>query len=333
VSGAGFGTKSTVAPFTWDNFEDGTTGNAVAGNHDWVEYAPESGTSHRYYATSCHGGSKCTQSIGSAAPYFKTIGKHDLSGDEIFYSLWVRWDRTAGTYTGAPVGKTIRINTQDAFYVGDGTGASFWWSSFENTEGGGDADVWQVANIYAPGDMNQQDLSAGPYAGGAWGRADVYVKLGTAGVANGEWQIWWNGTALISTANSTNQETRSTGVRPWENFLLPFMYDESGGTSVAFTTYVDDVYIDNTRSRIEICAGSTWASRGHCEIQIPSAWTASSATVTVNRGSFGVSDSAYLYVVDSTGSANSSGYAVTFGSGSNPVQSVTGCTIVGGRIQ
>jgi hypothetical protein len=75
----------------------------------------------------------------------------------------------------------------------------------------------------------------------------------------------------------------------------------------------DDLYVDDTWARVIVGDASTLAASTHREIQIPSAWATGEVTVAVNRGSFAADASAYLYVVDSTGAVNSSGYAITFG--------------------
>lgn len=76
----------------------------------------------------------------------------------------------------------------------------------------------------------------------------------------------------------------------------------------------DDIYISFTRARVEICNSNTWSSRSSCEIQIPTSWSTSSIGIKVNRGAFGASDTAYLYVVDSSGNV-STAREITFGGG------------------
>lgn len=78
--------------------------------------------------------------------------------------------------------------------------------------------------------------------------------------------------------------------------------------------WADDVYLDTTWARVMIGNASTFSASTIKEIQIPTSWSDGSVTVTVNSGSFGASDPAYVFVTDSTGST-SPGYAVTFGSG------------------
>jgi hypothetical protein len=82
---------------------------------------------------------------------------------------------------------------------------------------------------------------------------------------------------------------------------------------------ISEVYLDNTPARVFISSknditGNWWAynASAHNEVQVPSAWSTSEIQVTVNRGTFGATDTAYLYVVDTDG-AVSPAYEITFG--------------------
>ena len=74
-------------------------------------------------------------------------------------------------------------------------------------------------------------------------------------------------------------------------------------------TYWDDVYVDNSWARVEVGDSSTYANCTHREMQIPSSWSNSSVTVTVNQGSLSSLSGKYLFVVDENGDV-SSGYAL-----------------------
>jgi hypothetical protein len=52
-----------------------------------------------------------------------------------------------------------------------------------------------------------------------------------------------------------------------------------------------------------------------CSSDLPSAWSSSSITATVNQGTFSNGQAAYLYVIDANGTVNASGYPLTFGQG------------------
>lgn len=84
--------------------------------------------------------------------------------------------------------------------------------------------------------------------------------------------------------------------------------DLANGTTIHF----DDFYVDDTWARVMIGNASTLSASTVLEVQIPSAWSDTSITVQVNRGSFGSTDSAYLFVVDAN-NVVSAGQAITFG--------------------
>lgn len=92
----------------------------------------------------------------------------------------------------------------------------------------------------------------------------------------------------------------------WESTLC--------GNVISNNLQYSDIYIDNSWARVELCDTEIWANRKHCEIQIPSAWTPSSVTTTVNQGSFISGSTTYLFVIDDTGMV-SGGYVVVIGSG------------------
>jgi hypothetical protein len=72
----------------------------------------------------------------------------------------------------------------------------------------------------------------------------------------------------------------------------------------------DDVYVDNTWARVMIGDNPVFSSARNREIQIPSAWSTNSITITANTASFPVGTPAYLFVIDSTGAA-SAGFPVS----------------------
>jgi hypothetical protein len=87
-----------------------------------------------------------------------------------------------------------------------------------------------------------------------------------------------------------------------------------------------EIYVDTTLARVEICNASTKASSNHCEIQIPKTqWIDGTLQITVNQGSFATGTTAYLYVVDASGTA-SAGKPVTFGAG--PGQTVPNAPVL-----
>jgi hypothetical protein len=84
------------------------------------------------------------------------------------------------------------------------------------------------------------------------------------------------------------------------------------GTDTRVKLYVDNVYVDNTRARVEIGDNAVFTDCTRKDPQIPSVWSDGSITAQVNLGSFKEGETAYVYVVDKDGNA-SQGYPVTIG--------------------
>lgn len=111
---------------------------------------------------------------------------------------------------------------------------------------------------------------------------------------------------------------------------LPEATEGAGGDLLII---VDDPSGSATTKKITLTnlfgSTSTFTNATNCAVITPTSWGDTSIVATVRQGSFGSSDSAYLFVIDSDGVA-SSGYAVTFGSGggqSTRLNNITGARI------
>ena len=147
---------------------------------------------------------------------------------------------------------------------------------------------------------------------------------------------------LIDNVVGYDGATISSCVEDWapatRSFTMGGYYRRGDGENIASNyrggrdayRYFDDLYVDNTFSRVMLCNNATYTSATICEPQIPSAWAAGEITVTVNQGAL-PNGTAYLFVFDSDNVANTTGYAVTLGGTTPP--SATGCTISGGTFK
>ena len=309
ITGSGFGTKTTPASWVWDNFEDGTNANLIGTSPKgiWQGYYSTGTTYPKYSTTAAYSGSLGAKKTTAQAEEFASYGASGLNSDEMYYSIMFKWTKDVINDSGAnPVMKLTRLNTQGGFYapqpsiyttVRTGNG----WSYGDATNGTG--------TLY-----NEPFLEY--VTKDIWHRIEVYWKLSTPGVADGKVEFFidnvkkqvglWNN-VITRAAGYSNQKS--------DNFLLPMM--QSLGSTNIYSFYADAVYVDRTRARVEICDTSTWSARTHCEIQIPSAWSNTSITVTENQGSLGSLQNAYLYVVDANGNVNTNGYLLS-GASSDP---------------
>jgi len=158
-----------------------------------------------------------------------------------------------------------------------------------------------------------------------WRQSTSGTCSGTSSTGNGYYEFIQNGVqqqAFIDTlatelpAAAVYGSAGGNGIRLFDNFTDSGDV-EADGTKV----YMDDLYMDNTFARVMLGNASTFAASTTREIQVPTAWGASSITVQLNRGSFGASDAVWLYVIDST-NVPSAGYAVTLGGGGSGTPSL-----------
>ncbi len=150
-----------------------------------------------------------------------------------------------------------------------------------------------------------------PWENGVWNRIEMWMRIGDSKQAL---KYWRNGKLLL--------DYESPNDFPWG--IGPYLGDDNSRfnkiwfgyyTESAIDGYaqLDDVYIDISQSRIELCDSPTWYEKnlnaGHCEIQIPKSWQDDRITFTLNQGSFDT-EKIYLYVVDREGNVNEEGYEI-----------------------
>ncbi len=151
-----------------------------------------------------------------------------------------------------------------------------------------------------------------------WLNIEVIFDAG-ADIANGTGEAWvyFNGV----------EKGHHTSVYSCSGSLMRFhRWGSDPHTSIPYPEnseiFFGELYADDSWARVVIGNASTYASCTHREIQIPSAWSATEITATVNTGSFSDNDDAYLFVVDADGDV-SAGYAVTIGEGA--ASGLNGC--------
>jgi hypothetical protein len=331
ISGSGFGTK-TAAPkissydnaTSANNFHGGSIGGswATGGNTTIQTSGPRASTyqSDRY-----------AQASYNYATYgYSTLNWNDSSSSttDYYYSIWFKV--TASTFNTSPSGgnsKTVR------WYPNSGGASSVQTTYAQDNQDGGQATTYMTSDDGMTGSnasILYMSLSEIPYT--QWYHQEGWVHGGWSSGDLMHYRIWLNGKYQ---GDFTDKYFNSTHNANWWRFGDVSGYNQSGGYIL-----IDQVYIDSTPAHIFLSNRSnitTWAgynSTAHNEIQVPSAWSASSITVTLNIGTFGASDTAYLYVVDSSGAISPS-HQVTLGGGEEPppsVPTITGVTISGGSL-
>jgi len=261
------------------------------GNNPWPENLPV------YSSSQAHSGAKSlycnpnSSSWNSILDYrlptpVSTTGK-------LFISQWVRI-----TPSGSGQWKMNRFTSKNTIVDGTNQLVLFSWSNGYGTQ-----------LCVDPTEVTYTGLNVSPISTtSTWMRVDQYIQAGTS---KGSYTIskYVPGVSRQTQTVSSYPTHRSGG--SW-NYIIWQNYAGNGMSSAAI--YIDDVYISNgSQARVEIGEASTYSMCKHLEIQPVSAWNSSSITAKVNKGSFGASSTAYLFVIDSDGNA-SSGYPIQFGS-------------------
>ncbi len=324
ISGNGFGTKVQAPPFSWSDME---SNSLVAQGADWTSYGWPSGlmqvsSSSQRNSLSSYNAYCDVPGNGNEYCAFRQEG---ASFSTMFIQYWVHvgsnwawedgnvkilrlWSSSSSNLrVQGPINNVdIVVETSDMGHGG--------YSS--NCDSGG----WSPV---IPG-VNTVDQIHGGSCGGemlpgslGWHDYRSYVKDGEwhlfqwefrAGSGNGVLRWWVDGELVFDHSDiNAGSSAKQPFIVGW------YMSNTNDGRG---DLYFDDVYIDNTWSRVELCENNNWLNRGHCEIQIPTSWSSDSVTATANQGSFENGDTAYLFVVDSNGEV-SSGYPLTISGGSS----------------
>ena len=321
ISGSSFGTGSTI--YKWDDFEGDThtVGNNVGvgpGSIAWnltTAYNPST-ISNKVPRTNS------TQHIiatFSMATSYRGGIYMDYDGaipSPVYISWWWRYDANGASFPA-------NANWKPFWPVGLGGTPTRPRVSMHYTS--------EFANgLFAISPETGSSIQGyyGPVKQGDWVRWEFFGIESSGGVSDGT--VVWEGQLSDGSAWTTfrhyegNVKTRDS--LHWNRSLFCDFAGRESDTN--FDVFADDIYIANSRARVEIGDNSTWASSKHREIQVHTAWSNTSITVTVNQGLFSNCETLYLFVVDADGNVNTQGY---------PIRIVTGageppCPPIGGKL-
>lgn len=325
VTGSGFGTKTAAKPLVFDGFESGTAGNLIAGSApvdreigaSWVWDDYTSGTYRpRYSAAYARGVSARSavchfegeQGYNCSLEIFKDLPN---AGDEVYFSFWYRYERGTSLYSR---------NHKPWVVYGSNSGT---WP--EGYVGWGNPDYNDGSLRNSAQDLGATDgtlWASGPgmnVVPGKWRRFEVYLKQCTPGVSDGAWQMWSHdpdaATPVALVMSDLSYKARS-GSAYWRQWHIGSYHDNQPATGQPYTlsadVYIDDVYFDTTRARVEIGDNSTFANCTRREVQVATAWSDTSVTFRANKGGFSTGQTCYIFIIDSSGNVQSAG-SLTWG--------------------
>ncbi len=327
ISGQKFSSKSMPAPAYYSNFDADTTGLIPPGQ---MTNLSAWGT---VQANKAHSGSKSLEFNYSASPTStksdwqrNAIDLGSAGADKIYVSAWVYLDKGSSTstswqwkgfptitssprlyydlsnsYPSAPPG-SYAYNMTAAF-------SAYWY--FDNARwanGAGGVNYYDHDLQATKRGVPTSGLPQDAMLWGQWQRMEFYAQRSSApNVADGIWRGKRIGKDAYN-FNFINALTHHAGNSAWRYVVLSHAIESVYDGYLDLDLFMDDVYVDTTQARLELCDAVTWAGRKHCEIQRATSWSDSKIVASLNKGSFKSKSMAYLYVVDNNGSVNPDGY-------------------------
>jgi len=308
IVGTGFGGKANAAPIRWEMFEDGTVGQPVSTTGYWSAKTPaltlfddDSHIPLRHSHSSRHVRWGRSSQATLFSFYKDNIGF--ATTGKAYVNLWLYIDFISGEpelSQGWQL-KLFRIHgnsdhaSRPLFYSNvmtlDEVTVSYWVCGIYNNRSIWPGSGWMKEHYWVNMAMEYKDSSAIETADG---QAHFYSSKAPPSAG-----VYYKG-------SRTDIVTRTSAEPGWCD-CLSMGYLLTNGGEAAYT-YWDDIYIDNSWARVEIGDADTYAACRHREMQIPSAWSNTSVTVTLNQGSLDQIEGKYLYVVNEDGVVNASGY-------------------------
>ncbi|MBW2528283.1 MAG: hypothetical protein JRI23_29170 [Deltaproteobacteria bacterium] len=295
IQGAGFGTKTAAAPFVWDDFEAGSDGTAIDGaapvhGAAWSGWS-SGGVDPVYEASELrHGRSSrhALHDLDSVSQYNCSLSQSlpAVPGDRIYLSYWWRYEATGTEWTNNLKPWVIYTSGgQSVLYVGMSVPG-------DDLRSGGDADsptLW--------GALSQET------ADGQWIRWEEEILVSQASQADGarHCRVHLSSPASIVTQWSSDAHQTHAG-SDWDNIDLgTYQTQDSRSPGARCLFRIDDVYIDRTWARVELGDAADFDSCTRREVQVPSAWSDTEITITVNQGALPSLAGLYLFVIDDAG--------------------------------
>ena len=305
IFGSGFGTKPTSSPVLWDQVDnvpsyvglsDGAT-IPVGGSNPWPSpYGNSSGNNYVKYNTS-----DAQRGVSTA--------QYKVTNQKFGYLDGLTWQATNYTYI------------------------SWWWRTTSNVSG----------ETHSSKFLRMSDATDEVYKTFSWTQLQAYV-YNDPNYCSNVWNSWngnpnnWNflevwfdrgGNSWTIRINGRTHLSTSWGCTSgfYMNECWKLGFDGGGVSPPAITWWMDDIYIDNSFARVMIGDNSNYSNCTHLEMQIPEEWSNTEIKINFNQGSFSNNASVYLYVIDSNGRVNNSGFPINIGQSSDMPRKPSGIVV------
>lgn len=320
ITGTDFGTKTHAGPMVWDDFDSKNSGDIsgqavdlhqgnLSSYSTWSGFTVGTGgtdpqrNSTTPKARSAHHVRMPFTNISYWVSALSIPYTQFTTGNELYISFYYRFTKTSAAF-GRQTKAWIAYNSS-------ANDKAYWSNAFGTCQAGNN---WFTHRTEDPDLITLSPGLPAQAQDGEWGRHESYLKQSAPGSANGAWhQVVYRptlGTPAKHVVESNNYKTRNTSSE-WVDWVFGGAYYDMCNSGDTATIDVDEFIMDSQRARVEICNTSTWSARTKCEYQVATSWSTTSITATVKKGHHADTGTAWVYVVKSDGTVNSSGFEVT----------------------
>ena len=315
IFGYSFGNKDMAQPVLFETFESLSAGSDIGDEGFWsirfdgYDDCTYNDTNLRYSNAGNNGKVVLTYNEKKGAFYKENIWGQGIVGRK-FISAWVYINFDNLVDSDRWQLKLWRVSTGPDHTDYIGSAYETWWTTSGDRDGYGQY-YEHVGTPYGqPGSMS---MRAYP---GQWFRVQwEWEDSSSVGASDGKVRltnIFPDRDERIYLARDNFVLRTATYPNPVSTPKFGYLIENST-TGQGVTTYWDDIYVDNGWSRVEIGNSPTYDTSTQREMQIPTSWTDSSISLTVNSGAFSPGETVYLYVADADGIVNDNGYPVVLG--------------------
>jgi len=318
LTGSAFGSKPTAAPLVWDD----ASGTNILDKWDgaWPDNNPTYNTTYRspirgiplpHSHDSMYIAGGQGDNLGANLGYSVLVYKNLPSVAFPFYvyaSWYQQWDPQWVFFSdGTDNQKTFAYSVCCGPYQMPNNWYLGYNFPFSSATSSGQWNINDDGNSLQNPDQNGHNhwwaMATNPFSS-QWIKNEVALKL--TDQTDGYVKLWEDGVLKMDYAGSTDKyggNARTVGIG---GYARPYGQPNNW-------RYFSDVYVDTALARVVLANNQTLSQATIIEPQIPTGWSDSSISFTVNLGKFTAGQTAYLFVVDPSGDSNAVGLPVTVG--------------------
>lgn len=331
ITGSGFGTKGQADPVVWDD----ASGNNILNKWDgaWPSNSSNSDHNLKYrtpirniglphnnisrYIAGSHG-DRSNALAGYNVIFFKNRTINSFPA--YTYASWYQRSDDAWSFCDDNNYKAYAYSTGDGPY----NMPNNWYIEYNvRPSSKTSSAAWHIlddSSLTLVDQLSWWWSSAVNPMSGQWTKVEVETKI--TNQRDGYIKLWENG---VLKGNYNGPTDRYPGTSRTEGIGG---YARCGDANNF--RYFADAYLDYSRARVVLANNADLSKATIIETQIPSSWSNNTVSINANLGKFAANQTAFMFVIDPSGSRNAVGYPVKIGAsttGAPPPNPPTGIAV------